>query len=127
MPLPAALLENPPFLMLQILRAGKRMAEEGPEGPRLAHMAILATLVELGPQSQRDLGQRLGFDPSDVVRLIDVLEDDGHAGRRRDPDDRRRDAVVMTDAGRLRLEERPSPTSTAGGPRTTAPPESRAA
>ena len=58
------------------------------------------------PQSQRDLGRRLGFDPSDVVRLIDALERDGHAERRRDPDDRRRNAVVVTDAGRAWLEER---------------------
>ena len=106
LPLPAALLENPPFLMLQMLRAGRRMAEERPEGPRLPHLAILATLVEFGPQSQRDLGRRLGFDPSDVVRLIDVLEKDGHAERRRDPDDRRRNAVVVTDAGRAWSEER---------------------
>jgi len=69
-------------------------------------MAILATLVEFGPQSQRDPGRRLGFEPSDVVRLIDVLEADGHAERRPDPDDRRRNAVIVTRAGRAWLEDR---------------------
>lgn len=106
LPLPAALLQSPPFLMIQMLRAGRRLAEASPEGPRLPHMAILATLVEFGPQSQRDLGRRLGFDPSDVVGFIDDLEADGQAERRRDPEDRRRNAVAVTRAGRVWLDER---------------------
>jgi MarR family transcriptional regulator, lower aerobic nicotinate degradation pathway regulator len=100
LPLPEALLRIPGWLMLQILRSGKRDVKTGPEGPRLPHMAVLASLVEFGPQSQADVARRLGFDPSDVVAVVDTIEAAGHAVRARDPHDRRRYALAVTPAGR---------------------------
>jgi DNA-binding MarR family transcriptional regulator len=106
LPLPEALLRLAPFVMLQVLRAGKRAAEQSPEGPRLPQISVLACLAEFGPQSQRDVAQRLGFDPSDVVGVVDAIEAAGHAVRRRDPCDRRRYALAITPAGRRWLKER---------------------
>ncbi|MEA2293526.1 MAG: hypothetical protein QOE86_1165 [Solirubrobacteraceae bacterium] len=102
--LPELLLSSPAFVMLQLLRAGRKRAEATPEGPGLPSLMVLACIDEFGPQSQRALCRRLGSDPSDMVGLIDRLEADGHAVRERDPDDRRRHAVAMTPAGRSWLE-----------------------
>ena len=103
--LPELLLDSPAFLMLQLLRHGKRSAELTPQGPRLPQLMVLACLDEFGPQSQRDLSRRLGLDPSDMVAVIDRLEAEGHAVRERDLADRRRHAVATTPAGRQWLAE----------------------
>ena len=104
--LPEALLRMPAFVMVQIVRSGKRGVEQSPEGPRLPHMAVLACLVEFGPQSQRDVARRLGWDPSDIVAVVDAIEAAGHAVRARDPRDRRRYALAVTPAGRRWLRDR---------------------
>ena len=92
--------------MLQILRATRRMDERTPEGPTLTAGSVLACLIEFGPQSQRNLSRRLRSDPSDIVRVIDELEGRSHAVRQRDPEDRRRNAVVATAAGKAWLKSR---------------------
>ena len=51
------------------------------------------------PLSQRELSDRLGMDPSDVVGLVDVVEEAGFVTRRRDEADRRRYALEPTEAG----------------------------
>jgi DNA-binding MarR family transcriptional regulator len=103
--LPSRLLDVPAFVMLQLLRRGRRLAEASPQGPRLPQLMVLASLDEFGPQSQRELSRRLGFDPSDMVGLIDHLEAAGHAVRERDLADRRRHAVAITPDGRAWLDE----------------------
>jgi DNA-binding MarR family transcriptional regulator len=52
-----------------------------------------------GQLSQRDLGARLGVDPSVLVALLNALEDRDLVRRRRDPADRRRHIVEITDQG----------------------------
>jgi DNA-binding MarR family transcriptional regulator len=105
LPLPSRLLDVPAFVMLQLLRRGRRLAEATPQGPRLPQLMVLASLDEFGPQSQRELSRRLGFDPSDMVGLLDHLESEGHAVRTRDPADRRRHSVAITGAGRAWLDD----------------------
>jgi DNA-binding MarR family transcriptional regulator len=56
------------------------------------------------PMSQRDVSERMGIDPSDVVDLVDRLESAGYLRRRRDERDRRRYALEITDAGRQAIE-----------------------
>ncbi|MCX5198110.1 MarR family winged helix-turn-helix transcriptional regulator [Streptomyces sp. NBC_00249] len=55
--------------------------------------------LEGGPISQRALAERLEVDPSVLVGILNDLERDGLAERRRDPADRRRHNVVITEAG----------------------------
>jgi len=50
--------------------------------------------------SQRSLGRVLCLDPSNVVRLIDDLEERGLVLRVRDPADRRRTIIAATSTGR---------------------------
>ncbi len=62
-------------------------------------MGVLATVDHLQPVSQREISDRLGLDASDVVGVLDILENAGMVERRRDPQDRRRHAVVLTEVG----------------------------
>jgi DNA-binding MarR family transcriptional regulator len=56
-----------------------------------------------GPASQGEVARRLGVDRTTMVALIDDLQNKGLVLRRQDPDDRRKNAVELTDAGRVAL------------------------
>jgi DNA-binding MarR family transcriptional regulator len=56
-----------------------------------------------GPMSQQALGDALDIDASNLVALLNDLEDKGLITRRRDPDDRRRHIVAITETGVDRL------------------------
>lgn len=77
----------------------------------LRHLGVLATLAEAGPLSQRALIDRLQVDKSSMVYIIDELERQGLAERRRNELDRRSYAVHLTATGRDRLA---AATATAG-------------
>ena len=70
---------------------------------RAPEFAILHQLYDAGPISQQALGRALRIHASNLVALIDRLESDGSLIRRRDPDDRRRYLLELTDAGVRRL------------------------
>src|SRR4051812_27760864 len=61
--------------------------------------AIVLMHLDGGQFSQRDLGARLGVDPSVLVALLNALEERDLVRRRRDPTDRRRHIVEITEAG----------------------------
>jgi MarR family transcriptional regulator, lower aerobic nicotinate degradation pathway regulator len=75
----------------------ERLAEAG---LRRGYYGVLATLDEFGPAAQAEMGRRLGIDPSDMVAILNDLADQGYIRRDRDPDDRRRNSVTLTEAGR---------------------------
>ena len=51
------------------------------------------------PVSQREISDHLGLDASDVVGVLDILEAAHMVQRQRDPSDRRRHAVMLTEQG----------------------------
>jgi DNA-binding MarR family transcriptional regulator len=67
------------------------------------HVRLLASLDEHGPASQADLGRRSGIHLSDVVAALNELAGQGLIERAPDPDDRRRNVVTITAAGRRQL------------------------
>lgn len=74
-------------------------------GLRARHVIALTLLRDHGEQNQSDLSATLGMDPTNVVALLNELENDGLVQRLRSPQDRRRHTVSLTPAGKARLEE----------------------
>src|SRR5579875_2672557 len=102
---PARLRELASWQTSRVSTLGARLfARHMPLGAR-ADFAVLAALEEYGPLSQAGLGRRLGLDRNDVNGIVGRLEQRGQIERRPDPDDRRRNIVTMTGAGRRHLDE----------------------
>lgn len=74
-------------------------------GARKWHYAVLSSLEESGPASQAELSRRTGIYRSDMVALLNELAEEDYVQRAPDPEDRRRNVVLITDAGRVRLDE----------------------
>ena len=72
-------------------------------GLRPKHFALLNAIALAGGVSQQELGKRLELDPSGLVGAIDELEAMGLVERRRDPADRRRYALTLTEEGTATL------------------------
>ncbi|MEW9532354.1 MarR family winged helix-turn-helix transcriptional regulator [Microbispora sp. NPDC049125] len=76
-----------------------------PYGVRPRWYGVLIALAEAGPLPQHQLGELLGIDRTTMVGLVDRLEEEGMAGRRRGVDDRRRYLIELTEKGRARARE----------------------
>ncbi|MFH8989316.1 MarR family winged helix-turn-helix transcriptional regulator [Streptomyces sp. NPDC017940] len=77
----------------------------GTVGMRSRYFFVLASLAG-GPElSQQDLSRLLNLDPTTVVTVIDAMERNQHVERRRNPADRRRYNLILTDSGRAALAE----------------------
>ncbi len=63
------------------------------------HFRVLAALEEHGPASQAALSRTTGIDTSDVVAAVNHLVATGLVRRERDGNDRRRNAISITEAG----------------------------
>src|SRR5216684_3127188 len=88
-------------LLEHLARVGRRAAETSmpPGGLRPRHLIALKLLSERGPASQQDLADALSLDPSNVVGLLNELEERGLITRRRDRADRRRHIVELSPLG----------------------------
>jgi DNA-binding MarR family transcriptional regulator len=88
-------------LLDHLARVGRQAAQASmsPGGLRPRHLHALAVLSERGPLSQQSLGEILSLDPSNVVGLLNELEERGLITRRRDPVDRRRHIVDISSTG----------------------------
>ena len=72
----------------------------GDSGLRWPEFAVLHHLDAQGPVAQRDLALALRIQPSNLVALLDQLEERQLLARAPDPVDRRRHRVELTAAGR---------------------------
>jgi DNA-binding MarR family transcriptional regulator len=87
-------------LVEHLARVGRRSADAGMSGClRARHLIALKLLGEHGPMTQHAVGTALSLDPSNVVGLLNELEERGLVVRRRDPADRRRHIVELSTAG----------------------------
>lgn len=76
-----------------------------PLGLKLAHVGMLALLAADPASSQLDIATAMRVVPSLIVRFADHLESLGAVERARDPDDRRRQTLRLTDHGHALLAE----------------------
>jgi MarR family transcriptional regulator, lower aerobic nicotinate degradation pathway regulator len=73
------------------------------EGFELHDYHVLALVAEGTPETQSTIAGAVNVDPSRLVALLDSLEQRGFVVRRRDPQDRRRHVVSITEAGEREL------------------------
>jgi DNA-binding MarR family transcriptional regulator len=72
------------------------MTEFGIDGRELA---VLTVLAAGHPLSQQEAAEQLGVDRTTMVALVDALEAKGLVERQRSPQDRRKNIVLLTQAG----------------------------
>jgi DNA-binding MarR family transcriptional regulator len=102
---PKELLSSTSFLLKRLGWAIKDRAHGAFESTGLnpQHHAVLTVLEEGAPETQGTIADALGYDRSQLVGQLDELEKHGLVQRRRDPDDRRRQVVSITPAGKEAL------------------------
>ncbi|MBM7056002.1 MULTISPECIES: MarR family winged helix-turn-helix transcriptional regulator [Streptomyces] len=102
---PQRLRALPSRLTNQAALAANRIVDQAlaEAGVRRYHYALLAASEEYGPASQAALGRRTGIDRSDMVATVNDLAERRLVERAPDPEDRRRNTVSITAAGRQEL------------------------
>jgi DNA-binding MarR family transcriptional regulator len=88
-------------LLEHLARVARRAYESAmtPGGLRPRHLIALKMLDDKGPQSQQGMVEALSLDPSNVVGLLNELEERELIVRRRDRADRRRHIVELSPLG----------------------------
>lgn len=80
-----------------------------PFGLRSKDFIVLTAIDTMGPQSQQQLARTHGIDRTTMVSVVDGLERLGLVQRSRDPDDRRKYAIALTDEGQSLLRHKLGP------------------
>jgi DNA-binding MarR family transcriptional regulator len=104
---PARVADQPTWLISRAYARSNALLnaafEEHGDGLRKYHYRLLAAVEEFGPASQAELGRGASLDRSDVVAVLDELQQRGLVERATDPRDRRRNIVSITAAGSRQL------------------------
>jgi DNA-binding MarR family transcriptional regulator len=95
---------GPLGLLTRLSRVVFRRATEDVLGMRLKAFVALTYLRHQPGMTQRQFGEAVMLDANNAVLLLNDIEAQGWAHRRRDPEDRRRHVVDITPAGLAALE-----------------------
>jgi DNA-binding MarR family transcriptional regulator len=100
--------DTSPGTVVMLLRLAKVIHKRSTDerlGIKLRQLMVLSYLRAGAPGlQQQQLCEALWLDPNNCVLLLNELEDMGYVERRRDPSDRRRHVVAITEDGRKALE-----------------------
>src|SRR5580658_2620280 len=91
-------------LLTRLARVVYRRSTVDLVGMGLKELGALAYLRDNEHASQQGLFEALCIDANSCVLLLNELESQGYVERRRDPQDRRRHLVTITDAGLAALD-----------------------
>lgn len=94
---------GPILLLTQLSRLVNRRSTPELLGQTLKELATLSFLRDFPETTQQSLTDGLCIDANYCVLLLNDLEEANYVERRRDPSDRRRHIVTMTDQGRKAL------------------------
>ncbi|MDC0766523.1 MarR family winged helix-turn-helix transcriptional regulator [Streptomyces sp. HD] len=99
-PLPA-IRSLPSWLLGRAAARGRALVAEAlaAEGMKMWHHVVLSAVRDLAPVAQADLGRGVRIDPKDLVGILNDLQSAGLVVRAPDPNDRRKNAVSLTDDG----------------------------
>jgi len=102
-----SLLASTGYLIARLGRESRRMWGQllAEHGLTPHQFGVLMALGSLGAASQQQLSQAVGIDPRNAVPIVDALEHRALIQRRPDPADRRRHAIILTQAGRAKTEQ----------------------
>ena len=99
--------DTSPGTVVMLLRLAKVIHKRSTDdrlGLKLRQLMLLSYLRGGAPAPQQQLCESLWLDPNNCVLLLNELEEMGYIERRRDPADRRRHMVDITDEGQVALE-----------------------
>jgi MarR family transcriptional regulator, lower aerobic nicotinate degradation pathway regulator len=101
--LPPSMRDRVPFLLYRAAETSHSLANAmlAEIGLSARQAGILTMVTEVGPMTQKALGDALRIDRTTMVSLLDDLEEKGYVVRQRHPHDRRAFLVHPTDSGRL--------------------------
>jgi DNA-binding MarR family transcriptional regulator len=92
-------------LLTRLAKQVYRRSNEELLGMHLRLLMALSYLRDHDGAPQQELAEALCMDANNVVLLLNELEEEGHVVRHRDPHDRRRHLVELTETGRRALAE----------------------
>lgn len=87
-------------LVSRLAKQFYRRSDEHDLGMHLRHLLALSYVFDHDACPQQELADAFCMDANNVVLLLNELEDLGYVARVRDPSDRRRHLVQLTDSGR---------------------------
>lgn len=99
--------DTSPGTVVMLLRLSKAIHKRSTEellAMKVRQLMLLSYLRDRAPALQQQLCDAMWLDANNCVLLLNELEDKGYIERRRDPTDRRRHVVDLTDEGRAALE-----------------------
>ena len=104
-PIPAFIKERTGFLLQTAAISVISTLEKNlaPLNLKIPHYVVLNTLSESEQPSQIEIGNKVHFDRTKMVNIVDELEERGLVKREANPADRRANVLRLTEAGRAAL------------------------
>jgi MarR family transcriptional regulator for hemolysin len=108
MPKPSTDRHNFGQIILSVARLWRRAADKALDDYGLSHATAmpLVTLSRLGDDIRQGvIAEQLGLEGPSLVRIVDLLLEEGLVTRKEDPTDRRAKILSLTETGHLRVTE----------------------